>query len=151
MSFETGALVRFAHVDPAGIVFYPRYFEMLNGAVEDWFDQSLGVSFRDLHLDQGIGTPTVKLEVTFLSPSRLGDDLIIRITPRAVGQSSCTIDVLFTAEGRDRLQAQVVLGRQLAGLRQHGHERLRGVLVPHGPGLLVDAAAGRLVGVHSIS
>lgn len=109
MSFETGALVRFAHVDPAGIVFYPRYFEMLNGAVEDWFDQSLGVSFRDLHLDQGIGTPTVKLEVTFLSPSRLGDDLIIRITPRAVGQSSCTIDVLFSADGRDRLQAQVVL------------------------------------------
>lgn len=109
MSFETEARVRFAHVDAAGIVFYPRYFEMLNAAVEDWFDQSLGLSFRQMHLETGIGTPTVKLEVTFLSTSRLGDDLVIRITPRAVGQSSCTIEVLFTAKGQDRLRAHVVL------------------------------------------
>ncbi|MDO7835543.1 thioesterase family protein [Sphingobium sp. HBC34] len=109
MSFETGTQVRFAHVDAAGIVFYPRYFEMLNGAVEDWFDQSLGLSFKAMHMDRHIGVPTVKLEVTFLSPSQLGDDLLIRITPRQIGRTSCTIDIIFTGEGRDRLKAQVVL------------------------------------------
>ena len=37
MSFQISTKVRFGDVDPAGIVFYPRYFEMLNAAVEDWF------------------------------------------------------------------------------------------------------------------
>lgn len=109
MSFETGVKVRFADVDPAGIVFYPRYFEMLNGAVEDWFAQDLGLDFRTMHLEQHIGVPTVKLDVHFLSPSELGDELAIRITPREIGRSSCAITVLFTGAGRDRLRAEVVL------------------------------------------
>lgn len=109
MSFETSVKIRFAHVDPAGIVFYPRYFEMLNGAVEDWFAQSLGLDFKTMHLDQHIGVPTVKLEVNFLAPSKLGDDLTIRIIPRDIGRSSCTITALFTGAGRDRLRAEIVL------------------------------------------
>lgn len=109
MSFETSVKVRFADVDPAGIVFYPRYFEMLNGAVEDWFAQSLGLDFKTMHLEQHIGVPTVKLEVNFLSPSELGDELVIRIMPREIGRSSCAITALFTGGGRDRLKADVVL------------------------------------------
>ena len=41
MSFTTTRKVRFEHCDPAGIVFYPRYFEMINGTVEDWFEEDL--------------------------------------------------------------------------------------------------------------
>ncbi len=109
MNFETSTKVRFADVDPAGIVFYPRYFEMLNGAVEDWFDQSLGLDFKTMHLKEHIGVPTVKLTVTFLSPSELGDELTVSISPREIGRTSCTLDVLFCGEGRDRLKVEVVL------------------------------------------
>ncbi|HEY1393321.1 MAG TPA: acyl-CoA thioesterase, partial [Methylibium sp.] len=28
--------IRFSDCDPAGIVFYPQYFVMFNGLVEDW-------------------------------------------------------------------------------------------------------------------
>ena len=52
MLFTTTVQVRFADVDPAGIVFYPRYFEMLNGAVEDWFAQQLGLDFATMHLER---------------------------------------------------------------------------------------------------
>lgn len=111
MSFETKVMVRFAHVDPAGIVFYPRYFEMLNGAVEDWFAQDLGLDFKTMHRDRHLGVPTVKLEVDFLSPSELGDELTITISVREVGNSSCRITVFFTgtADNRQRLNAEVVL------------------------------------------
>jgi hypothetical protein len=37
--------VRFQHVDYAGIVFYPRFLEMLNCLVEDWFEED-GVYYR---------------------------------------------------------------------------------------------------------
>jgi Predicted thioesterase len=109
MTFATSVQVRFADVDPAGIVFYPRYFEMLNAVVEDWFAQDLGMSFKQLHLVDHIGVPTVKLEVTFLSPSELGDILTITITPDQVGRSSCTFNALFSGDGRDRLRLEVVL------------------------------------------
>jgi 4-hydroxybenzoyl-CoA thioesterase len=107
--FQTGTQVRFAHVDGASIVFYPRYFEMLNGAVEDWFAQSLGMDFKTMHTERQIAVPTVKLEAEFLSPSELGDELTITISPREIGRTSCILDVLFSGDGRDRLQARVVL------------------------------------------
>ena len=109
MSFETTARVRFADVDLAGIVFYPRYFEMLNAAVEDWFSQRLGLPFGVMHQDLKMGVPTVSLSVTFAHPSRLDERLSIVLTPREIGRSSCTVDVLFTGNGLDRLKAVVVL------------------------------------------
>jgi 4-hydroxybenzoyl-CoA thioesterase len=33
--------IRFQHTDPAGIVFYPRYFEILGQIIEDWFSHDL--------------------------------------------------------------------------------------------------------------
>jgi 4-hydroxybenzoyl-CoA thioesterase len=108
MSFTTTTKVRFAHVDAAGIVFYPRYFEMLNGAIEDWFAH-MGLDFGRMHLEEHIGVPTVKLDVTFLTPSGLGDLLTITLTPREIGRSSCALTALFSGEGRERLRAEVVL------------------------------------------
>jgi hypothetical protein len=62
----------FAHCDPAGIVFYPRYIEMLNAVVEDWFAEELGFSFQEI-LKSNLGIPTVHLNADFISPGRLGD------------------------------------------------------------------------------
>ncbi|MFC4312431.1 acyl-CoA thioesterase [Steroidobacter flavus] len=108
MTFTTQAQVRFAHVDGAGIVFYPRYFEMLNGAVEDWFE-SLGCPFNSMHRQRQMGVPTVKLECEFLAPSELGDVLTIRIEPTRLGQSSCTLNYSVSANGTERLRASGVL------------------------------------------
>lgn len=109
MSFTTRAQVRFADVDPAGIVFYPRYFEILNAAVEDWFAQELGVDFATLHLKRRIGTPTVRLECDFVAPGELGDALEIELTTLALGRSSCTIAYRISGGGTDRLHAKAVL------------------------------------------
>ena len=56
--FTTERRVRFADCDAAGIVFFPRYFEMLNGVVEDWFAGPLQTSFRELHVDRQVSVPT---------------------------------------------------------------------------------------------
>ena len=108
MTFTTTVTVRFAHVDAAGIVFYPRYFEMLNAAVEDWF-AAMGMDFRTMHGAAKMGVPTVKLDVTFLSPSELGDVLTVTISPREVGRSSCAFTALFSGDGRDRVRVDAVL------------------------------------------
>ncbi|MGF7147640.1 4-hydroxybenzoyl-CoA thioesterase [Sphingomonas zeicaulis] len=109
MTFHSQTIVRFAHVDPAGIVFYPRYFEMLNAAVEDMFAEQIGVDFATMHLDRKIGVPTVNLQVDFQSASRLGDVLDFAIEVEKVGGSSATLNVAVTCAGAPRLSLRVVL------------------------------------------
>ena len=108
MSFAITLPVRFADVDPAGIVFYPRYFEMVNALVEDWF-ASLGFHFSRIHLEGKMGVPTVRLEANFVSPSLLGDVLDLSLAVVRLGQSSCHLAITFTCAGQTRLTAQVVL------------------------------------------
>jgi 4-hydroxybenzoyl-CoA thioesterase len=108
MSFRTELLIRFAHVDAAGIVFYPRYFELLNGVVEDWF-AAMGHDFRTLHLREGIGVPTVDLKCQFLAPSELGDALEAILDPAEPGRSSCSYDFRMTGGGVERLRGSGVL------------------------------------------
>ena len=47
--FQTQIEVRFADCDPAGIVFYPRYFEMFNGLVDVWFRRTGRLSRKPSH------------------------------------------------------------------------------------------------------
>jgi 4-hydroxybenzoyl-CoA thioesterase len=109
MSYTTQALVRFAHVDAAGIVFYPRYFEMVNAALEDFFADVVGVDFQALHIGRGLGVPTVKLDSEFHAPSRLGDRLDIGVAVERVGDSSATLRFTVTCDGTTRLVVRSVI------------------------------------------
>ena len=60
MAFQKLVKVRFQHCDPAGIVFYPRYFEMVNAVVEDWFEE-MGEPFATLRTESALVVPTVQL------------------------------------------------------------------------------------------
>ena len=104
MSVEIG----FKHCDPAGIVFYPRYAEMVNDTVEHWFKHGLGVDFDGLHRVRRIAIPTVKLNFNFMSPSRLGEVLTSTLRVEETGRSSVSVIVDFAGQdGRARLRADV--------------------------------------------
>lgn len=109
MTFSTEITVRFAHVDAAGIVFYPRYLEMVNETVERWFEEALGTSFAELHVSRRHGTPTKRITVDFLKPSRLGDVLTFTLTVLKVGRSAFDIAVDCTCAGEARFKADATL------------------------------------------
>lgn len=108
MPFVTEWKIRFADVDPAGIVFYPRYFEMLNGVIEDWFE-SMGHDFSTMHLKMHRGVPTVRIECDFIKPSELGDIVQISVAPTQIGRSSCSIEYVISCGGEVRLKVAAVL------------------------------------------
>ncbi len=87
--------VRFADVDFAGIVFYPRYFEMLNGVVEDWFEH-LGFGFEHLLKDHQLGALLVAVETDFKAACYLNDALTFKLTVAQLGERSVTFDVKAT-------------------------------------------------------
>lgn len=109
MTFVSRQSVRFAHVDAAAIVFYPRYFEMLNAAVEDFFDEVVGVGFFRLHGERRLGVPTVRLDAEFLAPSRLGDRLDFELGLAKLGRSSLEFDVWVRCGAEERFRARQVI------------------------------------------
>jgi 4-hydroxybenzoyl-CoA thioesterase len=129
--FTTQRRVRFADCDAAGIVFYPRYFEMLNGVVEDWFAGPLGASFRELHMQRHVSVPTAAVEARFIAPSRLEDDLTFSLTVTKLGGASCGLRHVIESAGERRFEAAqtiVFVGRSLKP--EPWPEALRGRIAP---------------------
>jgi 4-hydroxybenzoyl-CoA thioesterase len=117
--FSVDIPVRFAHCDAAGIVFYPRYYEMMNGVVEDWCAQGLGISFRELHLQQGLGFPAVRIQTEFTAPSELGDLLYAELSVLRIGNASLTVAIrLFGPQRELRVAAELVLVMMDLGRRR---------------------------------
>ena len=108
-AFKTSWHVRFADTDPAGIVFYPRYFEMVNGVVENWCAEALEWSFKEQLIDSKVGLPTVHLEADFINPSFLGDDLDITLQILTLGRTSCTLSITASCKGEKRFVVRPVL------------------------------------------
>jgi 4-hydroxybenzoyl-CoA thioesterase len=90
-TFTTQRQVRFSDCDPAGIVFFPQYLVMLNGFVEEWFDQGLGISYANLIGVRRTGLPTVRLEVDFTAISHHGDVLSFSAGLEKLGRSSLIV------------------------------------------------------------
>lgn len=97
--FARDVVIRFEHCDPAGLIFYPRFFALVNEMVEDWF-ASLGHSFKALHIDERKGVPTVRLESEFVAPVRIGDMLRQSLAVEVIGDASLQLKHLATVDGR---------------------------------------------------
>ena len=61
VTFTRERTIRFSDCDPAGIVFYPQYFVMFNGLVEDWFTEGLNISYQQMIMTRQIGLPMLHL------------------------------------------------------------------------------------------
>jgi 4-hydroxybenzoyl-CoA thioesterase len=89
--FEATRVLRFGDCDPAGIAYYPRYFDLLNGVIEDWWI-SMGVPWKVLFGERRIGLPTVRFEVDFRAPAFLEDELRFTLQVKRIGSKSVELD-----------------------------------------------------------
>ena len=91
--FEREQLIRFSHCDPAAIVFFPQYFVMFNGLVEDWFDDGLGLGYASVVVAASHRLADGRAEVRIPDPEPHGRARAA--APRRVerlGRSSITLD-----------------------------------------------------------
>ncbi|HUH25398.1 MAG TPA: acyl-CoA thioesterase [Flavobacterium sp.] len=100
--------IRFRHTDFAGIVFYPRFLEMLNDLVEDWFDEVLNRPFSKIHETNGI--PTVDLKVQFKNAARIGEILTKKLWVKELKSSSVVCGFHFiNQQDKTVLEGEVTL------------------------------------------
>jgi 4-hydroxybenzoyl-CoA thioesterase len=85
--------ILFSHCDPAGIVYFPRFFDLLHRAMEDWFTFGLEERFADFIVKKRLGVPTVRTQVDFVGPARFGDLLRIELRVLKLGRSSIELGI----------------------------------------------------------
>jgi 4-hydroxybenzoyl-CoA thioesterase len=107
--FERPLRIRFAHCDPAGIVFFPQYLVMINNLVEDWVGDSLGVPYAELLGRRRTGLPTVSLQCDFSAISRMGDDVTMGLSVERLGQRSITLQLGCRCGDEERMRVRQVL------------------------------------------
>jgi 4-hydroxybenzoyl-CoA thioesterase len=94
--YSTQRKIRFSHCDPAGIVYFVHFFDMINGCVEDWLTDALGLSSQELMMRRRIGFPIVNTACEFFRPCHLTDLLELELSIARLGRSS----IEFVIRGR---------------------------------------------------
>jgi 4-hydroxybenzoyl-CoA thioesterase len=84
--------IEWGDCDPAGIIFYPRYFEIFDASTAHLFEAALGITkfrmFKDLDF---AGFPLVRTRAKFIKATRFGDDVTVE-TRITFGRASFEIE-----------------------------------------------------------
>ncbi len=92
--------VRWSEADPAGIVFYPRFYEWFDLGTEALFE-SLGLAWPEMFpAERIVGVPIVESGARFASPVGYGDVLRSGTTMREVRQKTFRVEHQVTVGER---------------------------------------------------
>jgi 4-hydroxybenzoyl-CoA thioesterase len=93
--------VRFGDCDPAGIVYFPRFFHLFHEAMETWFSARLGLGYAGLIVERKLGFPAVHTEADFKSPCALGEAIAVELRVARLGTSSIALEYLVRGPAND--------------------------------------------------
>jgi 4-hydroxybenzoyl-CoA thioesterase len=83
--------IRFADIDHAGIVYFPRFFHFFHVAFEEMWRAKLGArAYVELLDKTRFGFPAVRAECDYRSPLRFGDVAEIELRVTRLGRTSVT-------------------------------------------------------------
>ena len=93
--------IEWGDCDPAGIIFYPRYFAIFDASTAALFERALGMTKHDyLKAYACAGFPLARTQARFLKPTRYGDDVAVD-SSITFGRSS------FEVQHRLRLKSEL--------------------------------------------
>lgn len=87
-AFVTSQRIRFGHIDPAGIAYFPRIFNFIHEAFEDLWSEFMCIPYNRLMEQDRISFPTVHVEADFKHGLRFGERPVVEITCSHIGHSS---------------------------------------------------------------
>jgi len=85
--------IEWCDCDPAGIIFYPRYFEMFDTSTTLLIERALGMNKIDyLKAYAFAGHPLVAARARFRQPTRFGDEVEIETRLTECGRTSFKLE-----------------------------------------------------------
>ena len=107
-AFTTSIQVRFGHVDPAGIVYFPRIYDYIHEVFEEVWERHVDVRYYKILCEDHVGFPLVHSEVDFKHPLHFGDHPEVRVTCFKLGKSSLGLRYLFRVGDVECVDARMV-------------------------------------------
>lgn len=101
--------IRFSHCDPAGIVYFAKYFDIANGVVEDWFAAALHLRYHDFIGARRAGLGFVNVTCDFVRPGMMGDEVIFAVMVEGVGTAAIRLVIDAYREGEVVLAMRLVM------------------------------------------
>lgn len=98
--------VRFEDVDPAGLVFFPRYLAWCHVAMERFFDGIEG-GYAGLIMRRRVGFPAVHVSADWKAPLRYGDVARIETSVTKIGTTSFTLRYVLVRTHDGVVAAQI--------------------------------------------
>ena len=95
MAVELTRRVDFPMVDMAGIVYYPRIYDLAHRFFEESWEVICGISYPEIMLEMKLGFPIVDVKSVFHSPIKYGDEVKAKISISHVGNTSCKWEYEF--------------------------------------------------------
>ncbi|MDH5359788.1 MAG: acyl-CoA thioesterase [Gammaproteobacteria bacterium] len=92
--------IEWGDCDPAGIVFYPRYFAYFDAATANLFDAAGFKKIEMLKKFNALGFPMVDTRAKFYIPSRYGDEVEIVSTVTEFRRSSFDVHHQLLKDGK---------------------------------------------------
>jgi len=92
--------IEWCDCDPAGIIFYPRYFEIFDTSTTVLIEHALGMNKIDYLKAYAFGGhPLVEARARFRLPTRFGDEVAIETALIECGRSSFKIEHRLSKAG----------------------------------------------------
>jgi 4-hydroxybenzoyl-CoA thioesterase len=120
--------IEWGDCDPAGIVFYPRYFAIFDSCTTGLFTQVLGMTKYQFSRHYGFVYPMVDTRARFLRPTRYGDDVVIETKVTEFRRSSFDVHHRLTHLGE--LAVECFETRVSAELHPDDPEKIRPKAIP---------------------
>ena len=102
MNHRFALAIRFGDLDPAGIVYYPRYLHFCHVGMEEFFEHAVRMPYPRVLAEHGLGLPSVRTEVEHRRPIRYGDAVDLEVEVVRVGTTSIEWRDRFWHAGDDR-------------------------------------------------
>jgi YbgC/YbaW family acyl-CoA thioester hydrolase len=87
--FDLKFIVRFQHVDAAGVVFFARFFEYVHEAYEGFLSQ-LGLPLSTVLREQKWIAPLKHVEADYFRALRLGEEVTVQLVAAEVQGGVCS-------------------------------------------------------------
>jgi len=91
--------IEWGDCDPAGIVYFPRYYEFFDACTNALFEKAGLIKHEMLEKYKILGIPLVETSAKFFVPSSFGDTVVVESRIKEWGKSSFSVEhKLFKGE-----------------------------------------------------
>ncbi len=100
LTFTRTTRIEWGDCDPAGIIFYARYFDIFDISTTMMLERALGMKKIEYLKAYGfLGHPLAETRARFVKPTRFGDEVAVETAVVACGRSSFKVEHRLTLAG----------------------------------------------------